>query len=77
MSRFEIIDGRCIVPEGVTEILEEEFQGCEELIEVVLPQSVKKIGASAFCWCSKLRKINIPHGVSIIQRNRPRSPILR
>lgn len=31
MPRFEIIDGQCVIPNGVTEILDEEFSDCRDL----------------------------------------------
>ena len=54
MARFEIIDGRCVIPHGVTEILEEEFADCQELKEVVIPDTVVNIGMCAFMECHSL-----------------------
>ena len=43
MARFEIIDGRCVIPHGVTEILEEEFADCQELKEIVIDSVSKSV----------------------------------
>ena len=59
-SRFEVIDGKCVIPDGVTEILDDEFRNCEELREVVIPESVTKIGIRAFFECTALETIILP-----------------
>lgn len=66
MPRFEIIDGRCVIPNGVTEILEEEFAGCQELREIVIPDTVVSIGPAAFFWCTSLKGVDIHDGVKEI-----------
>ena len=48
MAAFEIKDGICIIPSGVTEIGSEAFKGCRSLTEIVIPSSVTKIGENAF-----------------------------
>lgn len=63
MPRFEIKDGKCVIPYGVTEILEDEFTECKELKEVVIPDTVVKIGRFAFFWCTSLKEVNIPDSV--------------
>lgn len=51
---------------GVTEIGDNAFEGCEELIEIILPETLTKIGKSAFKGCLKLKKIQIPNGIQVI-----------
>lgn len=63
MPRFEIKDGKCVIPYGVTEILEGEFAECKQLKEVVIPDTVVSIGIGAFFWCTSLKEVNIPDSV--------------
>lgn len=37
MQMFEIIDGLCIVPEGITEIESDSFRGRTDLTRVIIP----------------------------------------
>ncbi len=39
------------------------FEGCKNLKEVCLPESVVEIGESAFAGCENLEEINIPNSV--------------
>ena len=50
---------KVIVPEGIVEIGEETFRGCEELETVILPRSLQRIGAFAFHGCRKLKGLTI------------------
>ena len=61
-----IINGRAIIPEGVTEIDEAAFRDNAELIHVVIPSSVTKICHSAFKNCTNLKSVAIPNSVSMI-----------
>ena len=54
------------VPEGVTEIPDYAFNGCETLESVTLPDSVESIGNAAFYGCTSLREIEIPESVTFI-----------
>lgn len=62
---FEIIDGRCVIPEGVTMIPDHEFSSIHELREVVIPSTVVRIGVSAF-ESTGLISVRIPSGVLAI-----------
>ena len=56
-------NGRCVIPEGVTEIEERAFKGCTSLRRVYIPDSVTKIGIDAFNGCTSLKNIDIPNSV--------------
>ena len=60
MAKYEVIDGKGIIPEWATEIEAEAFKGCKELKCVVIPQWVRKIGESAFSGCENLESIELP-----------------
>ena len=60
------------IPEGTTEIAKSAFsissEGAEDVLEtVVIPASVKTIGAYAFYGRRKLKNVNIPDGVEKIE----------
>jgi hypothetical protein len=64
-GRFEIINGKCVIPQGVTEIADQEFCKVHELREVVIPDSVIRIGEFAFD-CTGLSEVKIPCGVKVV-----------
>ncbi len=66
-NRFDIINGKCVVPDGVTEIPEDEFLGCKELKEIVIPETVTIIPNAAFFFCKSLEKVCLPASVKEIQ----------
>lgn len=51
------------VNEGVTSISDLAFVMCSNLIEVNLPDSLRKIGCGAFNYCINLKEIYIPDGM--------------
>lgn len=53
------------IPDGVTGIEDNAFEGYKSLIEVTIPDSVTYIGDSAFNGCSKLTKIVIPEAQAL------------
>ena len=64
-------DKLVVIPEQykgcpVTEISEHAFENCEELREVVIPNTVSSIGSNAFSHCINLRDIDLPSGLKII-----------
>ena len=61
--KFEIIDGKCVIPHGVTDIDDREFYCTDALREVVLPETLRNIGRQAFKGCWNLTEICIPSSV--------------
>lgn len=58
--------GDVVIPEGVTEIGERAFGGCDNLTGVVIPKGVFSIDDEAFLECCNLRDVSIPEGVLFI-----------
>ena len=56
-----------IIPNGVFEIADDAFEGCRNFERVCLPDSIKRIGSSAFSNCSVLKDIQIPSCVVTIE----------
>jgi hypothetical protein len=50
----------------VTEVGENAFYYCDDIISIVMDNNIKRIGNSAFDNCKKLKNICIPEGVTII-----------
>ncbi|MBQ0030823.1 MAG: leucine-rich repeat domain-containing protein [Bacteroidales bacterium] len=63
-KRKDII--KVIVPEGVTIIDKDFFNGCRGLKKVVLPESLIEIGDAAFYYCTELEYINLPKNLKKI-----------
>ena len=54
------------IPDGVTLIEENTFNGCTALTSINIPDGVTSIGSTAFYGCTALTSINIPDGVTSI-----------
>ncbi len=64
------MSGELIIPneiEGlpVTQIAAEAFKGNQALVTIVVPDSVKTIGANAFADCSNLRDVTLPEDLEL------------
>ena len=59
-------DGKVCIPEGVTTIKSNAFDGCVQLKTIEIPDSVTKIEREAFKGCTSLKTITIPRGVRTI-----------
>jgi len=57
---------KAVIPQGLTEISEYAFEGCNSLISITIPGTVKKIGSWAFSGCTELPQITISEGVTQI-----------
>ena len=80
--KYDIIDGKCVIPEGVTEILDEVWEKSEfddpnvvfnvdsnlvkTIREIEIPDTLEKIGSAAFFYCSSLEEVVIPSSVKEI-----------
>ena len=54
-----------IIPEGITEIKNDAFEGAKYITDVRLPSTLKKIGNSAFAFCN-LNYVSLPDGLEYI-----------
>ena len=54
------------IGDGITAIPDYAFAGCENLADVVIPQTARTIGKGTFAQCVNLTQINIPEGVTYI-----------
>lgn len=54
------------LPNGLTNIADEAFYGCQKLTSVVIPNSVRTIGRKAFYNCNGLKSVTIGSGVQSI-----------
>ena len=59
--------GRLVIPSSITEIMPEAFKSCN-IDDVYIPNSIVRIGGSAFEGCEMLRKITIPASVDTIEQ---------
>ena len=57
---------RVVIKKGVTAIADFAFEGCKKLKEIILPSTLKKIGAYAFEECP-IKNITIPKSVKSIE----------
>lgn len=57
------------IPEGISVIGENAFQGMNNLVSVHIPEGVEIISAGAFSGCKYLQSVDIPEGVETIDRD--------
>jgi hypothetical protein len=55
-----------VIPDTVTNILQNAFENCRSLTNIIIPDSVISIGRSAFELCTSLASIAIPDSVASI-----------
>ena len=55
-----------VIPDSVTSICDNAFEGCTGLTSVTIPDSVTSIGSSAFSGCTGLTSVTIGNGVTSI-----------
>ena len=52
-----------LIASGIAEIAENAFRDFENLEEVTIPPSVRKIGACAFSGCQRLKRVRLSFGL--------------
>ena len=62
----KIIDGKCVIPDGVTRVPYDLVNGNKELEEVDIPGSVEVINDDTFSWCSHLVSVKLHDGLKKI-----------
>jgi len=55
-----------VIPDGITEIQEDLFSGCNSIVSVTIPDGVTSIGDSAFSGCDALATVAISDSVTSI-----------
>ncbi|MDR1674635.1 MAG: leucine-rich repeat protein [Oscillospiraceae bacterium] len=55
-----------VIPDSVTGIENDAFNGCKKLTQITVPDTVTSIGANAFTYCESLTDITIPYRVTNI-----------
>ena len=61
-ARLAIVE----VLDSQAEVVCAAFRGCDFLAEVIIPDTVKRIGSCAFQGCSSLTRVSIPESVTYI-----------
>lgn len=54
------------VYDGTTDIADNAFVECKEVVSVIVPSTVKRIGTGAFLSCTSLRSIYLPDSLKLI-----------
>lgn len=52
-----------MIPDGVTSIEGWAFDGCSDLLNIIISEGVRSIGGGAFWSSSSLTSVSIPEGV--------------
>ena len=55
-----------VIPGGVTDLADDAFEGSFYLESIVFPDTLKKIGDSAFSACINLKSADLPYGITTI-----------
>lgn len=60
------LSGACTIPNGVTSIAAQAFNGCSKMTAVTIPDSVTTLDFLAFGGCDSLTSVVLPEGVTSI-----------
>ena len=63
------LEGVVVLPNGVTCIGNEAFDGCSNITSIIIPEGTTSIGRNSFYGCSGLSSIALPAGLESIGRN--------
>ena len=66
LEKWPSAKGHVTIPDGITEIGDNAFNGCTKLTGVTIPNSVTRIGERAFYKCTGLTGLVIPDSVEDI-----------
>ena len=55
-----------VLPQNISVIANDAFQGCKNLKRIVIPDSVTSIGMNAFGYCDSLENLTLPNNVTTI-----------
>lgn len=69
LTRYQGKGGDVVIPDGVTSIGKNVFNGCKNMISITIPNSVTSIGEGAFSWCTSLTSVMIPASVTRIEKS--------
>lgn len=58
-----------VLPNNLTELKNYAMSYCDNIVTIIIPESVQTIGTNAFEDCTSLTSITIPNGVSVINNN--------
>ncbi len=57
-----------VIPDGITEIKNETFRGCNQITSLTIPEGVTSIGQYAFNTCTALTEITFPESLTTLRR---------
>lgn len=60
ITAMHLLDGILAIEDGA-------FAGCENMISIDIPSTVKRIGKDAFAGCKNLKSITLPEGLTSIE----------
>lgn len=60
---------KVVIPDGITSIGSDVFNGNTTLMEITLPDSLTSIGHAAFMGCENLESIELPEGITVLSGN--------